>query len=200
MGAYQYPQVPRASQFGTNEPASRPPIQDSRFSWVDTPAEARAYTWQRNARSESSSEIPPLPQVPDHLYQASPQPNLNTVSRADQPSGPTTTQLPLEPDRSPAPAYSLPHAPNAQQLHSESTSYPTEAEQIAHFHHQHSQQQPQQPRHRDHQHSLDVKPLDTMQYTQMPPPTHLPHPSSQQPTFPLAPDENPLSPTTPTRL
>ncbi|ETN45135.1 uncharacterized protein HMPREF1541_10012 [Cyphellophora europaea CBS 101466] len=198
MGVYEYPQVPRSSQTRMDQERHQPQepthSQHSRFSWVDTPAEAKGYTWHRDGGNQRPPNVPPLPQVPEHLQNQQSHSNPDTVSRALEQTGAHQPQQPHQPavPVESAPTYTQSEHPAAQHYASGPTSYSSQDHPLSYPVRPHQQ-------HRNQQQSQDTKPENTMQYTQMPPQPTNRDPPQHQPNIPIAPDENPLSPTTPTK-
>jgi Cys-rich protein (TIGR01571 family) len=217
MRVYDYPRVPRSSQsqveqLGAHIQAPRPPQQpDNRFSWVQTPAEARAYSWQHNDRSGNHPmpDVPPLPRLPEQLTAVTAQQTAGLTGPIDI-AEPLPTQRAHDVDqhvarRSPAPAYTpqdqvnpsqhvpYDHAPRHTRptiLLPVNTIPPTQVVQVAqHF-------DPDLKNSQNMQYAK-VNAEDLQQHHQQDVQQNASRPPAQP--VPIAPDINPLSPTTPTK-
>lgn len=179
---YTYPEVhpPHAHTPYRSEVRQAGHGQDSRYSWVNTPSEELNLSGARNADRQTTA--PPLPFVPEHLDHQHVHQQHAIPERTEQPHQPSLHQIPQQ----------LYQQHNFHQSHRPHEQIPKQQQAVMH------QQTYHPPQKAESRHQTPQPQTETAQHQA----SQEQDPVKQVPDHPnyrsvIAPDENPLSPTSP---
>lgn len=200
MAIYEYPQVPRQQRAVQPQPPATPAGEstqvDNRFSFLPTPLESRGLSLGRQTIHSGQTEVPSLPQLPEHLNLSHQTYGLNSAQPASDSL--VAQHEPVQDlPHHPAPAYShyskQPPGQYQTDPKSEATSFgPVDSSTSCST--SISNHTPESHQQKPTLHSIRT---GNMHFTQMQ--AQVEKPGHQQTRGVIGPDANPLSPTTPTK-